>query len=92
MLVYSHHLPQEQYIEVHYEQFIENPHEMIKELAAWCSLDDDVAAHEFLKKGPPLRNMNDRFRKQWGLEYAKNLMNYMQPFAAEFGYEVDELE
>ncbi len=76
----------ERYVEVRYEDFVDDPHGVLSSLYARCDLDDDADAHKALDRGPALRNMNEKFRARFDDEAVARLEAVMQPVLGELGY------
>lgn len=79
-------LPPAQYAEVRYEDFVANPHQELRRLYAHTGLGDSPQAHALLNARERLRNMNDKYRREWPAEILARLGQAMEPLLSEYGY------
>lgn len=52
------------YTEVHYEDFVADPHASLDRIVDFCDLPRDRRPHAFIEERVEIRNMNDRWRDQ----------------------------
>lgn len=76
----------DRYRELRYEDFVADPHGMLRELYAFCGLDDAADGHRYLERNPPLAKMNDKYRQDFSSAYIDDLSRVMQPHLKDFGY------
>lgn len=74
------------YIEIRYEDFIANPNNILDRLYSWCGLTTSIFAHQFLDKQIPLRNMDNKFRKDMNPETIQLISEKMEPILGKLGY------
>ena len=75
-----------QYLEVRYEDFVADPHGVLRGIFAFSQLDDSQRAHEYVTRGPELRNRNLRGRDPRDAEYDAVLYDAMEPVISRLGY------
>ncbi|OEU63981.1 MAG: hypothetical protein BBJ57_13025 [Desulfobacterales bacterium PC51MH44] len=54
-------LPPEQFIEIRYEDFVQDPYSILRDVFKFLELDDSVEAHQYLSTFGDIRNMNYKF-------------------------------
>ncbi|MFW2404425.1 MAG: sulfotransferase, partial [Gammaproteobacteria bacterium] len=74
------------YIEVRYEDFLDDPHAFLTSLFARCGLPDAPAVHEHVDSGPPLSSMNRKFESELTPSYVNRLTASMQPVIGQLNY------
>lgn len=80
------HLPEERYLEVRYEEFVDAPHDVLGKAYAFAGLGDSKQAHDCIDQGPALKNMNHKYLKDWSPEYVRELTGVMASMLREYGY------
>jgi Sulfotransferase family len=75
-----------QYAEVRYEDFIEDPHTVLDELATFCDLRSSPAPHQFLDERIALADMNVQWRAAFTGDERQMLNDLMCDTLAELGY------
>jgi hypothetical protein len=77
-----------EYHEVRYEEFMSKPHEVLTRLCMSTGLQDASEIHAFVDRGAPLKDMNDKYRRDYSPEYIALLEKHMQPSLGTIGYRV----
>jgi len=72
-------IPDTDYHEVRYEDYMLKPHEVLSQLCEKTNLKDSISIHEFVNQGTPLKNMNNKYKRDYSAEYIKRLEAVMQP-------------
>jgi omega-hydroxy-beta-dihydromenaquinone-9 sulfotransferase len=75
-----------QYMETRYEEFVRDPHGILKRWYAFCGLEDSARAHRYIEKSPPLVNMNQKYSSDWSPDRVNTLSSVMGAFMQELGY------
>jgi hypothetical protein len=75
-----------QYAEVHYEDFVQHPHTVLDELAAFCALRSSAAQHQFVDERIELVDMNARWRTALTADELQMLDEVVGDTLKEFGY------
>lgn len=76
----------ERYLEIKYEQFIENPHETVNQLYTWCDLPNSKKALDYLNKVRMLPNMNEKYKSDMTIKEIQLLTNIMESQLSRLGY------
>ena len=86
----AHEFVPDRYAEVHYEDFVRDPHRVLDELFEFCELGQDRRAHEFLDARIELRrDTNDRWRAGFSRQEIERLDAALGPTLGDFGYRPD---
>ena len=72
-------LPHGHYTEIKYEDFIADPHGSLKSLFTFSGLPDSEDVHSYVRNGPKLLNMNDKYKQRWSPDYISKVAESMQP-------------
>ena len=73
------------YLEVHYEDIIRNPHEVINNIFKFCDMPASHKTHNYIKK-QALRNMNTKFSHSIPKKNLEIITNIMYDLLKDFGY------
>jgi len=79
----------DRYAEVHYEDFVSDPHGVIDEITDFCQLPRSPEAHEFLSHRVQLKDMNYQWAARFEAEEIEVLNELMGDTLSSFGYSVD---
>lgn len=79
-------LKDSQYIEVKYEDFINEPtitiHELYRKIMLSCN--DEIGAHD--DNEMPIKSMNEKYKQHWNSTYIRELKKSMEPIYSGLGY------
>jgi hypothetical protein len=78
--------PKGRYVEVRYEHFTNAPHDVLRAIMNACGLSDAPAVHDSIEAGSALRNMNDKFRRDFPPGRLALVTAAAQPLLHNLGY------
>lgn len=82
----SRSLSQERFLEVRYEDFVENPHSTMTTIFQAITLEDSKEAHAYISSIGEMRNMNYKFRDNLSSEEISIVENLTRDVAKTAGY------
>lgn len=82
----SAHCSNEHYMEIRYEDFIENPNHVLNDLYAWSGLPESNSASRHLEKLRMISNMNYKYKKDMTIEEIHSITKTMEPLLNNLGY------
>ena len=74
------------YVEVRYEEFLDDPHSFLSRLFSACGLPDAPEVHSHVDTGPALSSMNKKFETEFSSVYVKRLTASMEPEISQLSY------
>jgi len=78
-------IPKEQYMEIHYEDLMENPMDIILKILSFTRLDWNNQFDKFIKTFS-LKNMNYKFKSQFNDDQLRIIQRTVNPLAKNLGY------
>lgn len=81
----SRQIAPERLMTVRYEDFISDPHALTRRVFQFCGLADDERAHDYIRTGVKLVNMNYKFETETD-ELVKKAHELMSPQLRRYGY------
>lgn len=85
----SAQLSNTQYLEVKYEDYLENPHDNLSKLYQFAGLDDAPGPHRYVSSLPIVRGTNDRFEEMFDEDRRLAISSVVNPLLSTLGYETD---
>ena len=82
-------LAPDQYLEVRYEAFINQPQRTLRQVLEFCDLRWTSGFERFVESFA-LKSMNDKFKKQFTPAQLAQLAQLVAPLARQLGYELEE--
>ncbi len=79
-------LEERQYLEVKYEDFVEDPHSTLRTLYEFCKLPDSSAAHQKLDGDRELENMNFKYLENMSAEEVQRITACAREMLIELQY------
>ena len=77
----------DRYRELRYEDFVQAPHVLLREIYQFCDLGDSPDAHAYLDSSAIHADMNQKYQRDFAPAYIEMLTSLMQPFLTQFGYQ-----
>ena len=76
----------ESYMEVRYEDFVENPSDCLESMQHFAGLPFSESGTRSLRDGPPVKNMNFKYENDFGADELGRLTSGMRDSLQDFGY------
>lgn len=74
------------YREIRYEDFVDSPHNVLREIYQFCDLPDSPLAHQYVDTNTALVNMNNKYHEDFSTDYIEKLSSYMEPMLQKMNY------
>jgi hypothetical protein len=80
-------LPDRQYLEIHYEDFCDNPQEVLAKVIEFLDLPPGKTSEFFTRiRANVFSSQNDKWRQDLSAQQQHDLQKYLAPLLAELGY------
>jgi hypothetical protein len=74
------------YIEARYEDFVDDPHAVVRDLYRRCALPDSARAHQYIERVPLVPELSKKYRETLSQDEIEGLSAAMQPWLETLGY------